>query len=145
LKCIARKAKKSELAYLWAQVQGSVMLVQLGVENTISLQGHGVQDYHLIICEAVGIDPAWYHGVANGAKCIAAYHTPLNLGFTTSEGINGARLPHFGRQTPPGLCRIYAPLYMAQVIGRHGLFGKRSCSNRHNLAREINVFMSDPT
>jgi hypothetical protein len=64
LKCIARKAKKSELAYLWAQVQGSVMLVQLGVENTISLQGHGVQDYHLIICEAVGIDPAWYHGVA---------------------------------------------------------------------------------
>jgi transposase len=42
----------------------SVMLVQLVVENTISLQGHGVQDYHLIICEAVGIDPAWYHGVA---------------------------------------------------------------------------------
>jgi transposase len=41
-----------------------VMLVQLVVENTISLQGHGVQDYHLIICEAVGIDPAWYHGVA---------------------------------------------------------------------------------
>jgi transposase len=42
----------------------SVMLVQLVVENTISLQGHGVQDYHQIICEAVGIDPAWYHGVA---------------------------------------------------------------------------------
>jgi transposase len=42
----------------------AVMLVQLVVENTISLQGHGVQDYHLLICEAVGIDPAWYHGVA---------------------------------------------------------------------------------
>jgi hypothetical protein len=42
----------------------SVMLVQLGVENTTSLQGHGVQDHHLIICEAVGIDPAWYQGVA---------------------------------------------------------------------------------
>jgi hypothetical protein len=42
----------------------SVMLVQLVVEHTISLQGHGVQDDQLIICEAVGIDPAWYHGVA---------------------------------------------------------------------------------
>jgi hypothetical protein len=42
----------------------AVMLVQLVVENTISLQGHGVQDDHLIICEAVGIEPAWYHGVA---------------------------------------------------------------------------------
>jgi transposase len=42
----------------------SVMLVQLVVENTTSLQGHGVQAHHLIVCEAVGIDPAWYHGVA---------------------------------------------------------------------------------
>jgi transposase len=41
-----------------------VMLVQLVVENTTSLQGHGVQDHHLLICEAVGIDPAWYQGVA---------------------------------------------------------------------------------
>jgi hypothetical protein len=41
-----------------------VMLVQCVLDNTTSLQGHGVQDYHLIICEAVGIDPAWYHGVA---------------------------------------------------------------------------------
>ena len=64
MKCIARKAKKSELAYLWAQVQGSVMLVQLGVENTTSLQSHGVQDHPLLICEAVGLDPAGYPGVA---------------------------------------------------------------------------------
>jgi transposase len=41
----------------------SVRLVRVVVEKTISLQGHGVQDYHLLICEAVGIDPAWYHGV----------------------------------------------------------------------------------
>jgi hypothetical protein len=34
------------------------------VENTTSLQSHGVQDHHLIICEAVGIDPAWSQGVA---------------------------------------------------------------------------------
>ena len=60
--------------------------------------------------------------------------------FSTSEGINGARLPHFGRQTPPGLCRIDAPLYMAQVIGRHGLFGKCSRANRHNLVRGISVY-----
>jgi transposase len=42
----------------------AVMWVQLVVENTTSLQGHGIQDYHLIICQAVGIDPAWYQGVA---------------------------------------------------------------------------------
>ena len=42
----------------------SVMLVQCVQDNTTSLQGHGLQDYHLLICEAVGIDPAWYHGVA---------------------------------------------------------------------------------
>jgi RNA polymerase sigma factor (sigma-70 family) len=39
-----------------------VMLVQFVMDNTTSLQGHGVQDHHLIICEAVGIDPAWYQG-----------------------------------------------------------------------------------
>jgi transposase len=48
----------------------SVMLVQLVVENTTSLQGHGVQDHHLIICEAVGIDPAWYHGVATAQNSL---------------------------------------------------------------------------
>ena len=41
-----------------------VMLVQLVVDNRTSLQGHGIQDHHLMICEAVGIDPAWYRGVA---------------------------------------------------------------------------------
>jgi transposase len=41
-----------------------LMLVQFVVDNMPSLQGHGVQDHHRIVCEAVGIDPAWYHGVA---------------------------------------------------------------------------------
>jgi transposase len=41
-----------------------VMLVQFVVDNRTSLQGHGVQDHHRLICEAVGIDPAWYQGVA---------------------------------------------------------------------------------
>ena len=39
-------------------------LVQFAVENTISRQVHGIQEHHLLVCEAVGIDPAWYHGVA---------------------------------------------------------------------------------
>jgi transposase len=41
-----------------------VMLVQFAVGNTISRQVHGIQDHHLLVCEAMGIDPAWYHGVA---------------------------------------------------------------------------------
>ena len=41
-----------------------VMRVHCAVDNTPSLQGHGVQEYHRIVCEAVGIDPVWYQGVA---------------------------------------------------------------------------------
>jgi transposase len=41
-----------------------VTLVQFAVGNTISRQVHGIQDHHLLVCEAVGIDLAWYHGVA---------------------------------------------------------------------------------
>src|SRR5215468_6395539 len=41
-----------------------VTLVQFAVGTTISRQVHGIQDHHLLVCEAVGIDPAWYHGVA---------------------------------------------------------------------------------
>jgi hypothetical protein len=47
-----------------------VMLVQFVVDNRTSLQGHGVQDHHLLICEAVGIDPAWYQGVATGQNSL---------------------------------------------------------------------------
>jgi transposase len=48
----------------------SVMLVQWVMEKTTSLQGYGLQDHHLIICEAVGIDPAWYQGVATAQNSL---------------------------------------------------------------------------
>jgi hypothetical protein len=34
-----------------------VMRVHFAVDTTPSFQVHGVQDYHLIVCDAVGIDP----------------------------------------------------------------------------------------
>jgi hypothetical protein len=36
-----------------------VMLAPFALDQTISLQVHGIQDDHLIVCDAVGIDPAW--------------------------------------------------------------------------------------
>ena len=47
-----------------------VMLVQFVVENTTSLQVHGVQGQHLIVCEAVGIDLAWYQGAITGQNAL---------------------------------------------------------------------------
>jgi hypothetical protein len=47
-----------------------VMLVQLVGENRPSRQGHGVQEPHRIICEAVGIDPGWYQGAATGQNSL---------------------------------------------------------------------------
>jgi transposase len=47
-----------------------VMLVQFAMDHTISLQVHGIQDDHLIVCEAVGIDHAWYQGVATGQNSL---------------------------------------------------------------------------
>jgi hypothetical protein len=41
-----------------------VTLVHFAVDDTPSLQGHGVQDYHRIVCDAVGIDQAWYQAAA---------------------------------------------------------------------------------
>jgi transposase len=43
-----------------------VTLVQFAVENMTSRQIHGIQDHHLLVCKAVGIDPAWYEGAATG-------------------------------------------------------------------------------
>jgi len=43
-----------------------VMCVHFAVDTTPSFQVHGVQDYHLIVCDAVGIDQAWYQGRAAG-------------------------------------------------------------------------------
>jgi transposase len=41
-----------------------VMLVHCTVDEIPSLQVHGVQDYHRLICDAVGIAQTWYQGVA---------------------------------------------------------------------------------
>jgi transposase len=43
-----------------------VMLVQFARDNARSSQVHGVQEHHLVICAAVGIDPAWYAGAVTG-------------------------------------------------------------------------------
>ena len=47
-----------------------VMLVQCAIDHTTSLQVHGVQDYHLLVCDAVGIDHAWYQGVEMGQNSL---------------------------------------------------------------------------
>jgi transposase len=53
-----------------------VMLVQFALENMTSLQPHGVQDHHLIVCEAVGIDPLWYQGAATGQNSLSRTTPP---------------------------------------------------------------------
>jgi len=40
-----------------------VMLVHCTVDDIPSLQVHGIQDYHRLICDAVGIAQTWYQGV----------------------------------------------------------------------------------
>jgi hypothetical protein len=47
-----------------------VRLGQFAMENATSLQVHGVQDQHRIVCEAVGMDPAWYQGGATGQNSL---------------------------------------------------------------------------
>ena len=47
-----------------------VMLVQFAMDHTTSLQVHGIQDYHLLVCDAVGIDQAWYQGVVTGQNSL---------------------------------------------------------------------------
>ena len=43
-----------------------VTLVHLAVDNAPILEVHGIQEDHRIVCEAVGIDHAWYQGVTAG-------------------------------------------------------------------------------
>ena len=40
-----------------------VTLVYFAVDNAPILEVHGIQEDHRIVCEAVGIDHAWYQGV----------------------------------------------------------------------------------
>ena len=36
-----------------------VMMVQLEVDTQVSFQVYGLQDYHLMVCDALGIDRLW--------------------------------------------------------------------------------------
>jgi transposase len=47
-----------------------VTLVHFAVDSTPRLQVHGLQDYHRIVCKAVGIDQAWYQGAATGQNSL---------------------------------------------------------------------------
>jgi transposase len=47
-----------------------VMLVYATVDNSPSLQVHGVQDYHRLICNAVGIAQTWYQEGTTGQNSL---------------------------------------------------------------------------
>jgi hypothetical protein len=47
-----------------------VMLVPFAVDEQPSLQVHGLQDHHRIVCEAVGIDPGWSQRAATGQNSL---------------------------------------------------------------------------
>jgi hypothetical protein len=53
-----------------------VTLVRFTVDNAPVLQVHGIQDDHLIVCKAVGIDHAWYQGVAVGQNALLSATPP---------------------------------------------------------------------
>jgi transposase len=53
-----------------------VTLVHFAVDNASILQVHGLQEDHLIICEAVGIDYAWYQGAAGGQNSLLSATPP---------------------------------------------------------------------
>ena len=43
-----------------------VMMVQLEVDTQVSFQVYGLQDYHLMVCDALGIDRLWYASPVTG-------------------------------------------------------------------------------
>ena len=48
----------------------SVTLVHFAVDNAPILHIHGIQEDHRIVCEAVGIDHAWYQGAPAGQNSL---------------------------------------------------------------------------
>jgi transposase len=52
------------------------MRVHFVMGHTTSLQVHGLQDYHLLVCDAVGIDQAWYQGGATGQNSLPQTSPP---------------------------------------------------------------------
>jgi hypothetical protein len=57
-----------------------VTLVHFAVDNMPILHVHGIREDHLIVCEAVGIDQAWYQGAAAGQNSLLSA-IPLERGF----------------------------------------------------------------
>jgi transposase len=53
-----------------------VTLVHFAVDNAPILAVHGIQEDHRIVCEAVGIDHAWYQGVTAGQNSRLAATPP---------------------------------------------------------------------
>ena len=53
-----------------------VMLVHFAVDNAPILEVHGIQEDHRIVCEAVGIDHAWYQGVTAGQNSLLSATPP---------------------------------------------------------------------
>ena len=53
-----------------------VTLVHFAVDNVPILHVHGLREDHLIICEAVGIDQAWYQGAAAGQNSLLSATPP---------------------------------------------------------------------
>jgi hypothetical protein len=49
------------------------------MDNTPSLQGHGLQDYHLLVCDAVGIEQAWYQGAVPWQN--ALFECPIEVAY----------------------------------------------------------------
>jgi len=53
-----------------------VTLVHFAMDNAPILHVHRIQEDHLIVCEAVGIDHAWYQGVAAGQNSLPSTTPP---------------------------------------------------------------------
>ena len=47
-----------------------VTLLPFAVDDTPCLQVQGIQEHHLTVCQAVGIDPIWYQGAATGQNSL---------------------------------------------------------------------------
>ena len=53
-----------------------VTLVHLAVDNVPILHVHGIREDHRLVCEAVGIDQAWYQGAAAGQNSLRSATPP---------------------------------------------------------------------
>ena len=53
-----------------------VTLVHFAVDNVPILHVHGIREEHLIVCDAVGIDRAWYQGAAAGQNSLLSTTPP---------------------------------------------------------------------